>query len=80
MKRIELGKNAEGKTITADIAKLVEGRGLIEGNSGAGKSEVMRTIIEQAHPHVQIVVIDPEDEFVTLREVMPNLLIIGQGG
>ena len=54
-----------------DIIRMLEGRGLATASSGGGKSWLLRRIIEQvlAHaPNVQVMVIDPEGEFHTLRE------------
>lgn len=54
-----------------DIIRMLEGRGLATASSGGGKSWLLRRIIEQvlAHaPEVQVMVIDPEGEFHTLRE------------
>ncbi len=55
------------ETVSIDLDKLIEGRMLIQANSGGGKSWATRRIIEQAFGHVQIIVLDPEGEFGNLR-------------
>lgn len=51
-----------------DLEKLVVSRLLIQGSSGAGKSFMLRYILEQTHGKIQQFVFDPEGEFSTLRE------------
>ena len=48
----------------------------IQGNSGSGKSWLIRTLIEGTHGHVQHLIIDPEGEFRTLREVFDDYVIL----
>lgn len=62
-----------------DLLKLVDSRALIQANSGGGKSWLLRLIAEQAAGHVQVVILDPEGEFATLRERF-DFLLVGQGG
>lgn len=50
------------------IDKLLETRLLIQAASGFGKSWALRRLLEQTAPLVQQLIIDPEDEFSTLRE------------
>ncbi|MFN3464450.1 MAG: helicase HerA domain-containing protein [Terricaulis sp.] len=64
---IELGR-AGADVVGCDLAKLVDGRCLIQGNSGAGKSMLLRRIFEQTFGRLQQVLLDPDGEFVTLRE------------
>lgn len=54
--------------ITIDVPRLLETRLLVQANSGGGKSWTLRRIIEQVADKVQVLVIDPEGEFYTLRE------------
>jgi hypothetical protein len=63
----------------ADLIRLLESRGLATAASGGGKSWLLRLIIEQALPHTQVLVIDPEGEFHTLREKF-DLLICAPSG
>lgn len=65
---IELGRASNGDVVGLHIGKLVEGRLLIQGNSGAGKSMLLRRLFEQAFGKVQQLVIDPEGEFISLAE------------
>lgn len=58
-----------------DLEKLLASRALIQANSGGGKSWALRRLLEQTHGHVQQIIIDPEDEFYTLREKHDYILI-----
>jgi uncharacterized protein len=62
-----------------DLDALLRTRLLIQANSGGGKSFTIRRIVEQAFSKVQIIVIDPEGEFVTLREKF-GFALLGKGG
>ena len=66
--KITIGKDHRGRKVSIDIDVLLTTRLLITANSGAGKSWLLRVIIEQLFGHVQIIAIDPEGEFATLRE------------
>lgn len=55
-----------GGTINLDLDRLLAGRLLIQGTSGAGKSATLRRIIEEAFEYMTIVIIDPEAEFGNL--------------
>jgi DNA helicase HerA-like ATPase len=65
---IELGVADIGGAIRLDLEKLLDGRLLVQGTSGAGKSWTLRRILEQTHGLVQQIVIDPEGEFVSLAQ------------
>ena len=41
---------------------------LVQGNSGSGKSHLLRRLLERSAADVQQIVIDPEGDFVTLSE------------
>lgn len=62
-KQIKLNKD-----IGIDLEKLIEGGMVILANSGGGKSYAIRRIAEQAVPHVQVIILDPEGEFSSLRQ------------
>lgn len=80
MSKISIGKNLKnGKGIELDIKKLIDTRLLITANSGAGKSWLIRRILEQSNDKVQQIVLDMEGEFNTLREEY-DYLLIGKGG
>ncbi|WP_137114152.1 DUF87 domain-containing protein [Mesorhizobium sp. GR13] len=65
---IDLGLSDLGGMIRLDLEKLLDGRLLVQGTSGAGKSWTLRRILEQTHGLVQQIVIDPEGEFVSLAQ------------
>ncbi|TIT40832.1 MAG: DUF87 domain-containing protein [Mesorhizobium sp.] len=65
---IHIGATSKGEPVGIDLAKLIEGRLLIQGNSGAGKSMLLRRIFEKAFGRVQQLLIDPDGEFSTLKE------------
>jgi hypothetical protein len=65
---IELGRAPNGDVAPLHLGKLIEGRLLIQGNSGAGKSMLLRRIFEQAFGKVQQLLVDPDGEFSTLAE------------
>ncbi|WP_246869909.1 type IV secretory system conjugative DNA transfer family protein [Novosphingobium sp. SG707] len=51
-----------------DLAKLMAGRCLIQGSSGAGKSQTPRRIIEEAFDYLTTIIVDPEGEFASLAD------------
>jgi uncharacterized protein len=51
-----------------DLEELLATRLLVQGNSGSGKSHLLRRLLEQSAPWVQQCVIDPEGDFVTLSD------------
>ncbi len=59
--------SADGDVLV-ELERLVPSRALVQGDSGAGKSRLVRYMLEQTHGRIQHLVIDPEGEFVTLRE------------
>jgi hypothetical protein len=65
--------------LTLDLARLVDSRMLIAANSGGGKSWLLRLVAEQACGKAQVVILDPEGEFVTLREKF-DFLLVGSTG
>jgi len=76
--KITIGE-ADGKGVSFDLDTLLVTRLLIQANSGAGKSWLLRKLIEQLYGHVQVIVIDPEGEFATLREKY-DFVLVGAGG
>ena len=69
--------NAE---VVVNLDKLLAHKLAVQGNSGSGKSWLLRTLLEGTHGQVQHLVIDPEGEYRTLREVFDDYLILGAGG
>lgn len=65
--------------IPIDLQKLLDTRLLIQAGSGGGKSYLLRKLIESIGKNVQQIILDPEGEFVTLREKF-DFVLIGKGG
>ena len=51
---------------------------LVQGNSGSGKSHLLRRLLEQSAPWVQQCVIDPEGDFVTLADKFGHVVVDAQ--
>lgn len=69
-----------GDGLKIDLPRLLESRLLTQATSGAGKSWLLRRILEQTHGKVQQIVIDPEGEFATLRERFDYVIFAPMGG
>lgn len=65
--------------VKIDLPTLIVSRLLVQANSGGGKSWLIRRIVEQAYGKVQIIILDPEGEFSTLREKY-DFVLAGKGG
>ena len=72
---IEMGHTTGGAPATLDLEELLATRLLVQGNSGSGKSHLLRRLLEQSAAWVQQAVIDPEGDFVTLAEQFGHLVI-----
>jgi hypothetical protein len=72
---IEIGSTQAGAPAMLDLEELLATRLLVQGNSGSGKSHLLRRLIEQSAPWVQQAVIDPEGDFVTLAERFGHIVI-----
>jgi len=68
MKNIILGRDQQGRPIEVDLELLLRTRLLIQANSGGGKSWGLRRLAEQLFGKVQVILIDREGEFASLRE------------
>ncbi len=82
MKNFILGTTKSGakhSPVRIDTLKLVDNRLLGCANSGGGKSWMLRRLIEQAGKSVQVIVLDPEGEFGTLREKLDMVLAGAEG-
>lgn len=66
---------AEGAPALLDLQELLATRLLVQGNSGSGKSHLLRRLMEQSAPLVQQAVIDPEGDFVTLAERFGHVVV-----
>jgi hypothetical protein len=74
---IEVGRLHTGVPIGLSIAKVIDGRLLIQGVSGAGKSWTLRRLLEQTVGQIQQIVIDPEGEFRSFAEDFGIIFIDG---
>jgi uncharacterized protein DUF87 len=72
---IEIGRTATGEPVPLDLEELLATRLLVQGNSGSGKSHLLRRLLEQSAPWVQQTVVDPEGDFVSLAEQYGHLVI-----
>ena len=72
---ITIGTDGAGKPLTLDVEELLATRLLVQGNSGSGKSHLLRRLLEESAPLVQQVVIDPEGDFVTLADAFGHVVI-----
>ncbi len=71
---LEIG-TCGGKAAFIDLEELLTTRLLVQGNSGSGKSHLLRKVIEESAGIVQQIVIDPEGDFVGLAEVFGHTVI-----
>ena len=74
---IEIGRDSGGKPVSIDVEELLATRLLVQGNSGSGKSHLLRRLLEQSAHLVQQVVIDPEGDFVSLADEFGHIVIEG---
>jgi uncharacterized protein len=72
---IDMGRTNTGTAATLDLEELLATRLLVQGNSGSGKSHLLRRLIEQSAPWVQQAIIDPEGDFVTLAERFGHVVV-----
>ena len=70
---------AHGHKVALDVDVLLRTRLLVQANSGAGKSWLLRRLAEQLFGAVQVILLDPEGEFATLREKF-GYVLVGKGG
>ncbi|CAI9119461.1 ATP-binding protein [Brytella acorum] len=74
---IALGRGRDGADVPLDLPELLATRLLVQGNSGSGKSHLLRRLLEQTASLVQQAIIDPEGDFVTLAARYGHLVIDG---
>ena len=74
---IIIGEESNGKPCRIDIEELLATRLLVQGNSGSGKSHLLRRLLEESASLVQQVVIDPEGDFVTLAAPFGHIVVDG---
>jgi hypothetical protein len=78
MPKIVIGKSGRND-VSFDLELLLRTRLLVQANSGGGKSFLLRRLAEQLFGKVQVLLIDREGEFASLREKF-GYVLIGQGG
>ena len=74
---IVIGTDPNGTPVPVDMEELLATRLLVQGNSGSGKSHLLRRMLEESARMVQQVIIDPEGDFVTLSEPFGHVVIDG---
>jgi hypothetical protein len=72
---VDMGADASGAPVLIDLEELLATRLLVQGNSGSGKSHLLRRLLERSAGQVQQVVIDPEGDFVTLGPTYGHVVI-----
>ena len=78
--QLKIGRACDdGAPITLDVEELIETKMLVCANSGAGKSMLIRLLIEQTIDRIPTIVIDPEGEYATLRE-RHDFVLVGEDG
>ncbi|VVB45899.1 ATP-binding protein [Beijerinckiaceae bacterium RH AL1] len=75
---IDLG-DAGGRPATLDLVELLATRLLVQGNSGSGKSHLLRRLLEQSAGVVQQAIIDPEGDYVSLAERYGHIVVEADG-
>ena len=73
-----MGAAAGSAAAKLDLEELLATRLLVQGNSGSGKSHLLRRLLEQSAPWVQQCVIDPEGDFVTLADKFGHQVVDAQ--
>ena len=63
---IDMGMSGGTTPATLDLEELLATRLLVQGNSGSGKSHLLRRLLEQSAPWVHQCIIDPDGDFNTL--------------
>jgi hypothetical protein len=72
---VDMGLSPQGSPVTIDLEELLATRLLVQGNSGSGKSHLLRRLLEKSAGQVQQIVIDPEGDFTTLAGPYGHLAI-----
>jgi ribosomal protein L29 len=66
-------------SVSLDLDAVLRTRLLVQGNSGAGKSWLLRRLAEQLFGKLPVLLVDPEGEFASLRERY-GYVLVGKGG
>ena len=72
---IDIGVTGAQSPALIDLEELLATRLLVQGNSGSGKSHLLRRLLEQSAGLVQQVVVDPEGDFVSLAERYGHVVV-----
>ncbi|MEX6505180.1 DUF87 domain-containing protein [Jiella sp. M17.18] len=72
---VDLGTTQTGEPAELDLEELLSTRLLVQGNSGSGKSHLLRRLLEQSAPYVQQAIVDPEGDFVTLADRYGHVVV-----
>jgi len=72
---IIMGHAPGDQPVCFDMEELLATRLLVQGNSGSGKSHLLRRLLEESAGMVQQVVIDPEGDFVSLADQFDHVVI-----
>ncbi len=75
--QVILGTGPGGGPAVLDLEELLATRLLVQGNSGSGKSYLLRRLLEQSAGSVQQAVIDPEGDFTTLADRYGHVVVDG---
>ena len=71
---IDMGEDGSAR-VGIDLEELLATRLLVQGNSGSGKSHLLRRLLEGSASQVQQIVIDPEGDFVSLADAFGHVAI-----
>lgn len=58
--------SADGAPFYLDLDVLLQSGAFVQGNSGSGKSGLLRRLLEESHGRVQQIILDAEGDYVTL--------------
>ncbi|EAU43080.1 Proline-rich region:ATP/GTP-binding site motif A (P-loop) [Fulvimarina pelagi HTCC2506] len=72
---VDLGTTHTGEPAELDLEELLSTRLLVQGNSGSGKSHLLRRLLEKSAGWVQQAIIDPEGDFVTLADRYGHVVV-----
>jgi hypothetical protein len=73
--KVDMGVDGAGAGVAMDLEELLATRLLVQGNSGSGKSHLLRRLLEKCAGQVQQVVIDPEGDFTTLADAFGHIVV-----
>src|SRR5213592_540103 len=76
---IEMGHTTAGAPALLDLTELLATRLLVQGNSGSGKSHLLRRLLEQSAGLVQQAIIDPEGDFASLADRYGHVVVEADG-